>query len=108
MRAVGWVVVPSIWWENSPVVIQEARRAGTPLIVSDIGGMAEKTLPEVDGLHFKRGSPVDLARTMLDAAQPARRAALGATVRDSLGRAEFLAGLDHAFGARRAARAAAA
>ncbi len=108
MRSVGWVVVPSIWWENSPVVIQEARRAGTPLIVSDIGGMAEKTLPEVDGLHFKRGSPVDLARAMLDAAQPARRAALGATLRDSIGQAEFLAGLDLAFGARRALRAAAA
>jgi glycosyltransferase involved in cell wall biosynthesis len=108
MRSVGWVVVPSIWWENSPVVIQEARRAGTPLIVSDIGGMAEKTLPEMDGLHFKRGSPVDLARAMVDAAQPARRAALGTTVRDSIGRVEFLAGLDQAFGARRAARAAAA
>lgn len=107
MRSVGWVVVPSIWWENSPVVIQEAKRAGTPLIVSDIGGMAEKTAPGVDGLHFKRGSPVDLARALLDAANPARRAAFGASVRDSIGRDEFLAGLDDAFGARAALAVAA-
>jgi glycosyltransferase involved in cell wall biosynthesis len=89
--------VPSVWWENSPVVIQEARRAGTPLIVSDIGGMAEKTEPGVDGLHFRRGSPVDLARAMLDAADPVLRAKLGATIRDAPGRAEFLASLDIAF-----------
>ena len=98
MGSVGWAVVPSIWWENSPVVIQEARRASTPLIVADIGGMAEKTLPGVDGLHFKRGSPVDLARAMLDAADPARHGAFTASVRDVIGREEFLAGLDHAFG----------
>lgn len=100
MRSVGWVVVPSIWWENSPVVIQEAKRAGTPLIVSDIGGMAEKTAPGIDGMHFKRGSPVDLANVMLQASSPVLRAALATTLRDTVGRDEFLAGLDHAFGAR--------
>jgi glycosyltransferase involved in cell wall biosynthesis len=97
MRSVGWIVVPSIWWENSPVVIQEARRAGTPLIVSDIGGMAEKVLDGVDGLHFKRGSPVDLARAMLEAADPTLRLRMGGTLRDVIGRAEFLEGLDAAF-----------
>jgi glycosyltransferase involved in cell wall biosynthesis len=106
MRSVGWVVVPSIWWENSPVVIQEARRAGTPLLVSDIGGMAEKVQDGVDGLHFKRASPVDLARAMLDAATPARRAALGATVRDVIDRAAFLDALDHAYTPRRATASA--
>lgn len=100
MRSVGWVVVPSVWWENSPVVIQEARRAGTPLIVSDIGGMAEKVLRGVDGLHFKRAAPVDLARVMTEAANPALRAQLGASVRDVMGRAEFLAALDAAYAPR--------
>ncbi|HZF76920.1 MAG TPA: glycosyltransferase [Acetobacteraceae bacterium] len=93
MRGVGWVVVPSIWWENSPTVIQEARRAGTPLIVSDIGGMAEKVQEGVDGLHAQRGSPMDLARAMVEAAQPATRARIGGTVRDVIGRDAFLAGL---------------
>jgi glycosyltransferase involved in cell wall biosynthesis len=105
MRSVGWVVVPSVWWENSPVVIQEARRAGTPLIVSGIGGMAEKAEAGVDALHFDRGSPVDLARAMLEAAAPATRAQYGASLRDVIDRTDFLAALDHAFAP--AARAAA-
>lgn len=99
MQTVGWVVVPSIWWENSPVVIQEAMRAGTPLIVSDIGGMAEKVRPGLDGLHFRRGSAPDLARVLREAAEPSRHAAIGATLADSIGREAFLAGLERAFGA---------
>lgn len=103
MQSVGWVVVPSVWWENSPVVIQEARRAGTPLIVSDIGGMAEKVARDVDGFHFKRAAPMDLARVMVEAAKPATRARFAETLRDVMGRDEFLAGLDAAFAPRRAA-----
>ena len=53
--------MPSIWWENSPVVIQESFLHRRPLIVSDIGGMAEKVRDDVDGLHFRVGSPEDLA-----------------------------------------------
>jgi glycosyltransferase involved in cell wall biosynthesis len=106
MKGMGWIVVPSIWWENSPVVIQEAKRAGTPLIVSDIGGMAEKVLDGVDGLHFKRGSPVDLARAMAEAADPAARARFGASLRDVEGPDAFLAAFDAACARPAAARAA--
>jgi glycosyltransferase involved in cell wall biosynthesis len=106
MRSVGWVVVPSVWWENSPVVIQEARRAGTPLIVSDIGGMAEKVLPGIDGLHFKRAAPVDLAAAMVQATKPALRAALGSSLRDVIGRDEFLRQLDAAHAAQAPGRRA--
>jgi len=42
MRRYGWIVVPSIWWENSPLVIQEAKLAEVPVIASNIGGMKEK------------------------------------------------------------------
>jgi glycosyltransferase involved in cell wall biosynthesis len=97
MQTVGWVVVPSIWWENSPVVIQEALRAGTPLVVSDIGGMAEKVRPGVDGLHFTRGSVQDLARVMKVAASTPQDA-LALTLGDGVDRATFLAGLSDAFG----------
>lgn len=38
-----WIIVPSIWWENSPVVIQESFFYGRPVIGSNIGGTAEKT-----------------------------------------------------------------
>ena len=64
MAAVDWVVVPSVWWENSPLVIQEAFAAGRPVICSDIGGMAEKVSDGINGLHFRIGDPEDLAATI--------------------------------------------
>jgi glycosyltransferase involved in cell wall biosynthesis len=64
MANVDWVVVPSIWWENSPLVIQEAFRHGRPVICSDIGGMAEKVTDGVDGLHFRARNALDLAATI--------------------------------------------
>ena len=61
MGQIDWTVVPSIWWENSPLVIQEALLHRRPPIVSNIGGMAEKVRDGVDGLHFRVSSPEDLA-----------------------------------------------
>jgi glycosyltransferase involved in cell wall biosynthesis len=59
-----FVVVPSIWWENSPLVIQEAFLHRRPVICSDIGGMAEKVTDGIDGLHFRAGDPDSLADTI--------------------------------------------
>ncbi len=64
MRSVDWVVMPSVWWENSPIVIQEAFFHGRPILSSNLGGMAEKITDEVDGLHFRAGSPEDLVDCM--------------------------------------------
>ncbi|MBN9672251.1 glycosyltransferase family 4 protein [Roseibium aggregatum] len=64
MRQVDWVLMPSVWWENSPVIIQEAFFHKRPLICSGIGGMAEKVRDGVDGLHFRAASPEDLADRM--------------------------------------------
>jgi glycosyltransferase involved in cell wall biosynthesis len=61
---VDWVVVPSVWWENSPLVIQEALMYGRPIITSDIGGMAEKVRDGVEGLHFTVRDPYSLAETI--------------------------------------------
>jgi glycosyltransferase involved in cell wall biosynthesis len=60
MRNIDWVIIPSNWWENSPVVIQEAYLHGRPLICSDIGGMAEKIRDGETGLHFRVGCVEDL------------------------------------------------
>jgi len=68
MAEVDWVVVPSRWWENSPLVIQEAFQYQRPVICSDIGGMAEKVTDGVDGLHFRAGDPRSLARVLERAA----------------------------------------
>jgi glycosyltransferase involved in cell wall biosynthesis len=61
MQSVDVILVPSVWWENSPLVIQEALRNGRPLICSDIGGMLEKVRDGVDGFHFRAGSAMALA-----------------------------------------------
>lgn len=66
MRSVDWVVFPSIWWENSPVVIQEALLHRRPILCSDIGGMAEKVRDGADGLHFRAGNGQHLADRMVE------------------------------------------
>jgi len=68
IRRAGWVIQPSIWWENSPLVIQEAFAGGRPVICSNIGGMAEKVSHGVSGLHFRVGSAADLAARIEQAA----------------------------------------
>jgi glycosyltransferase involved in cell wall biosynthesis len=69
MAGVDWVTMPSIWWENSPLVIQEAFLCGRPLLVSDIGGMAEKVRHGVDGLHVPAANPRAWADALLRAAE---------------------------------------
>jgi glycosyltransferase involved in cell wall biosynthesis len=54
------VVVPSLWYENSPLTIQEAFIAGVPVITADVGGMAELVRHDVNGLRFRRGDVDDL------------------------------------------------
>ncbi len=68
MAAVDWVVVPSVWWENAPLVIQEAFQHRRPVICSDIGGMAEMVDDGVSGLHFRAGDASSLAQVMRRAA----------------------------------------
>ena len=61
MHEYGYIIVPSIWWENSPLVIQEAFLANRPLLVSDIGGMREKIKDGFNGFYFERRNADDLA-----------------------------------------------
>jgi glycosyltransferase involved in cell wall biosynthesis len=49
------LLVPSLWYENSPVVIQEAFAAGVPVIASRIGALAEKVRDGVDGVLCTAG-----------------------------------------------------
>lgn len=67
MQSIDWTIIPSIWWENSPIVIQESFFHGRPMICSNIGGMAEKIIDGVNGLHFRAGSPEDLIDRMTEA-----------------------------------------
>ena len=58
------IVVPSVWVENSPLVIHEAQGAGVPVITADAGGMAEYVRHEENGLLFKHRDEQDLARQL--------------------------------------------
>ena len=69
MAGYDWIVVPSIWWENSPVVIQEAHLVGKPVLCARIGGMAEKVTEGITGRYFDPSNPSDLARKITEIAE---------------------------------------
>ncbi len=66
MQRTDWVIVPSIWWENSPVVIQESFFFARPVIGADIGGTAEKVSGH-GGITFPNQSAVGLADAIAQA-----------------------------------------
>jgi glycosyltransferase involved in cell wall biosynthesis len=72
MAEADWVVVPSIWYENAPLVILEAFRHRRPVICGGVGGMAELVSDGVDGLHSVVGDATGLAAVMRRAAEDPR------------------------------------
>jgi glycosyltransferase involved in cell wall biosynthesis/MoaA/NifB/PqqE/SkfB family radical SAM enzyme len=58
------IVVPSVWAENSPLVIHEAQQARVPVITANHGGMAEYVHHEQNGLLFEHRQPLALAEQM--------------------------------------------
>lgn len=64
LSEIDMLVVPSLWYENSPVIIQEAFAAGVPVIGSDLGGVAEKVQDGVNGLLFPPGDSQALRMTL--------------------------------------------
>jgi glycosyltransferase involved in cell wall biosynthesis len=53
-----------MWYENAPLVIHEAFATQTPVITTNIGGMAEAVSHEQNGLLFERNDIVDLGRQL--------------------------------------------
>ena len=64
LRRLDLLVVPSLWFENQPLVILEALAAGTPLAVSDLGGMAELVEPGRSGWRFPVGDVAALTNLL--------------------------------------------
>jgi GT2 family glycosyltransferase/glycosyltransferase involved in cell wall biosynthesis len=58
------LVVPSIWEENSPLVIREAFAAGVPVVASRIGGIPEMVEEGAGGVLFEPGDVDDLTRVL--------------------------------------------
>ena len=58
------VCLPSLWFENLPLVVLEARAAGVPLLVSDLGGLAEAVREPLGGWRFPAGDVPALTRKL--------------------------------------------
>ena len=58
------LVIPSTWYENTPLVIYSAFAAGIPTVASNLGGISEVVHHEENGLLFEPGDPEDLARQL--------------------------------------------
>lgn len=50
------VVVPSIWWENAPLVVREAAAAGVLIIGADLGGLGEALRAIPGSILLPRGT----------------------------------------------------
>ncbi len=58
------LVVPSIWYENTPLVIYSAHATGTPVIATNLGGMSEVVHHGVNGLLFEKGDSTGLKKLL--------------------------------------------
>ena len=57
LSSIDVLVVPSLWFENAPLTLDEAALAEIPVAASDLGGMKEITLRRKNGLLFEPGNP---------------------------------------------------
>lgn len=58
------LVVPSLWYENTPLVLHSAQAAGCPVIASNLPGLAEMIQHGKNGLLFEPGNSSDLAQQL--------------------------------------------
>ena len=109
LSEIDLLVVPSIWYENSPLIILEALATRTPLLVSAMGGMAELVDPGRTGYHFEMGSSTALAAVLAECLEdPSKLQVLfgdDVVVRDVHRDAEVLEGTYREFLRARVARA---
>ena len=65
LTALDLIVVPSLWYENTPFSVLEAQMIGLPVVASDLGGISETVEHGVDGFLFAAGD-VEALRECLD------------------------------------------
>ncbi|PID51694.1 MAG: hypothetical protein CR954_00485 [Candidatus Moraniibacteriota bacterium] len=64
MRSASVAVLPSVWYDNSPIAISESMAFHTPVIVSDRGGTKEMIEDGTSGFVFRATDSADLAQKM--------------------------------------------
>tara|TARA_R110002049_G_scaffold95232_2_gene233906 strand:+ start:341 stop:1546 length:1206 start_codon:yes stop_codon:yes gene_type:complete len=60
------IIVPSIWMENSPLVVHEAIASGINVVASDIGGLSELLQGKRRHRLFTAGDPNELSAILED------------------------------------------
>ena len=66
LQKVDLVILPSLWWENTPLVMLRALAHKVPVIVSDFPGMTEVVNDGVNGFVFKPGDCNDLKNILIN------------------------------------------
>ena len=62
IRKSAFAIVPSLWYENSPLVVYEANALGKPVVASRIGGLPEEVDDGETGYLFEPGNVDELAQ----------------------------------------------
>ncbi len=76
LASLDLLVVPSLWYENTPFAILEALHAGVPVIASDLGGISEVVRDGENGRLFPAGDAEALGTLLARiAADPERELA---------------------------------
>ncbi|MCI0467326.1 MAG: glycosyltransferase, partial [Beijerinckiaceae bacterium] len=77
--SLDYLVIPSTWYENSPLILLQALATHTPVIVADVPGMTEFVEHSVNGFHFPRADSGSLKRVLQKiAAEPGLASAMSA------------------------------
>lgn len=63
-----YLVIPSTWYENSPLILLQSLATHTPVIISDVLGMTEFVEDGSNGFHFQRGEVASLTTILRQAA----------------------------------------
>jgi len=66
LSAIDLLVLPSVWWENSPLTVLEALAAGVPVVASAIGGLPEIVAHDDTGLLVPPADPGALRQALED------------------------------------------
>ena len=81
LRELDYLVMPSLWYENYPLVIQEAFALGVPVVASRLGALTERVRDGENGRLFEPGDDADLSRVMSELIRaPELRDAYNATI----------------------------
>ena len=95
LAQVDVVVVPSLWYETFSLIVREAFAAGVPVVVSDLGALAEAVRDGVDGLRVPPGD-VEAWRAALHRllSSPELRAKLRTNIRPPVTLSEHIAHIE--------------